>query len=56
MGLSKDVSGLEGLVAANAVDEVEFVDYMRGLGLWEEKGLLFSERDEKLEWKEFTAL
>ena len=56
MGLSKDVSGLEGLVAANAVDEVELVDYMRGLGLWEEKGLLFSGRDEKLEWKEFTAL
>ena len=32
MGLSKDVSGLEGLVAANAVDEVEFVDYMIGTG------------------------
>lgn len=41
--LSKDATGLEGLAAANAVDEVEFVDYMRGLGLWEEKGLLYGE-------------
>ncbi len=43
---------MEGLAGANAVDEVEFVDYSFALGLWEEKGLV----ERAMEWTEFVNL